>query len=165
MSTEEILGDLKREAFSGGLINASAEKLNGYAAALCHPQAFSVFGAHEFPQVCEAVRIHLLRAHIEVLQNHVVRLHDHITKLNTKNAVTQYCVIALTVVAVIATAVQTTVAIRTEQRAEAQDMQSAKAPPAQQSPTSVPTPATPQSIHPAKSKAVGARTAKEKPGS
>ena len=165
VTTLETLEHLKREAFSGSLAKASRSELEEYSAALCHSQAFAAFGSHEFPQVCETVRIHLLRAHIESLQSHVVRLHDHITKLNTKNAITQYCVIALTVAAVIAASIQTTVAIRAERRAEAQDMQSAKALPAQQPPASAPTPATPPATHPASSKAVGAKAAKANPGS
>ena len=111
MSTEEILSDLKREAFSGELSNASAEKLNRYAAALCHPQAFSVFGAHEFPQVCETVRIHLLRAHIETLQK-------HITTLNEKNALTQKLVIALTVAALLTGIPQIWLAYKADKRSE-----------------------------------------------
>ena len=52
-TTETTLAQLKREAFSGGLAKATAETLDGYAAALCHSQAFSHFGAHEYPQNCE----------------------------------------------------------------------------------------------------------------
>lgn len=110
MSTEEILSQLKRETFSGNLANASTEKLNEYAASLCHPQAFSVFGAHEFPQICETVRIHLLRAHIEVLQN-------HITSLDGKNTKLSWLVVVLTIASLIGTASQIWYADKADKRA------------------------------------------------
>jgi len=72
-TTEDTLNQLKREAFSGGLAKASSEALDKYAAALCHPQAFSIFGSHEFPQISETVRIHLLRIHIVRLQPNLQR--------------------------------------------------------------------------------------------
>jgi hypothetical protein len=111
MGTTTTLEQLKQDAFSGALGKASAATLGEYAAALCHSQAFSLFGVHEFPQISETVRIHLLRAHIESLQSHVVELHDHITTLNKSNAKIQHWVIALSVAAVIGTAVQTMTAI------------------------------------------------------
>ena len=109
-TTEETLSLLRREAFSGSLSNASTEKLNEYAAALCHSQAFSMFGAHEFPQVCETVRIHLLRAHIEVLQK-------HITTLDEKNTRLSWLVIVLTVASLIGTASQIWYADKADKRA------------------------------------------------
>jgi len=140
MTTLEVLERLKREAFSGALAKASRSELEEYSAALCHSQAFSVFGANEFPQVCETVRTHLLRSHIESLQNHVIELHGHITNLNASNAKIQRWVIVLAVASLIATAVQTTVAIRGEQREEAKNTQVAqqqKQPP-QQAPPPIP---------------------------
>lgn len=156
MSTEEILSDLKREAFSGDLVNASTEKLNGYAAALCHSQAFSAFGNHEFPQICETVRIHLLRAHIENLQ-------QHITTLDAKNTKLSWLVVGLTIASLIGTGIQSTIAIRSEARAESQDMRTEKAPQAQQLPASAPTPAIPPSTHPVESKEVDAKPRKQRP--
>ena len=145
MSTLEILERLKNEALSGALAKASAQTLEEYSAALCHSQAFSVFGASEFPQVCETVRTHLLRSHIETLQNHVVELHGHITNLNASNAKIQWWVIALAVASLIATAVQTTVAIRSEQREEAKNMQAAQQPIQQSQQAALPTHALPRS--------------------
>ena len=139
-TTEEILAQLKREAFSGGLGKASPETLDGYAAALCHSQAFSHFGAHEYPQVCETVRIHLLRAHI-------ARLQSHITDLDAKNTRLTKWVIALAVAALISTLVQTVVAIRAEVRAGSQSQSTAPTPKPQAfsapAATPVQTPSTP----------------------
>ena len=123
-TTEETLAQLKREAFSGGLGKASAETLDRYAAALCHSQAFSLFGAHEYTQICETVRIHLLRAHIALLQT-------HITDLDTKNTRLTKWVIALAMAALISALVQTIVAIRAEVRAESQLQSTAPTPKAQ----------------------------------
>lgn len=163
MSTEEILSDLKHEAFSGDLIKASTEKLNGYAAALCHSQAFSVFGAHEFPQVCETVRTHLLRAHIESLQSHVVELHNHITNLNEKNALTQKLVIVLTIVSIIGSAVQIWYAAKADEREAAKTSTVAAQPQPIQLPASAPTPAKPQANQPVASPATVGKAASGKP--
>ena len=158
----ERVKQLEKDAATGMLGSASKADLEKYLAVLCEPNAGREFSDRQFPVISETIRTLLLRAHIESLQSHVVRLHDHITKLNTKNTITQYCVIALTVAAVTAASIQTTVAIRAERRAEAQDMQSAKAPQTQQSPALAPTPATPPANHPAASRATGEKTAKEK---
>ena len=99
-TTEDILTQLKRDAFSGDLSKASKADLERYAGALCHSQAFSVFGERQFQQVCESVRIHLLRAHIDSLQR-------HITDLNAKNTKIQKWVIVLAVAALISTLFQT----------------------------------------------------------
>jgi hypothetical protein len=107
----ETITELRTAATSGTLGQASTSKLETYAAALCHPNAFGEFGSIQFPQICETVRVHLLRAHIESLQSHVVELHNHITALNKSNATIQWWVIALAVAALIAAAAQTTVAI------------------------------------------------------
>lgn len=130
-TTEDTLNQLKREAFGGALGQASPEKLEGYAAALCHSQAFAVFGTHEFPQVCETVRIHLLRAHI-------ARLQEHITALDTKNTTLTRWVIALAAAALISALVQTGVAIRAELRAGSQPIASSA------QPAAAPVPAAPQ---------------------
>ena len=161
MTTLEILERLKREAFSGVLAKASRSELEEYAAALCHSQAFSAFGNHEFPQVCETVRTHLLRAHIENLQSHVVELHDHITDLNEKNALTQKLVIVLTVVSVIGSAVQIWYAAKADERETAKTSTVAVQHQPTQLPASVPTTAKPQSNHPVASPAaVGKATNK-----
>src|SRR3989344_5977469 len=99
-TTEDILTQLKRDAFSGDLSKASKADLERYAGALCHSQAFSVFGERQFQHVCESVRIHLLRAHIDSLQR-------HITDLDAKNTKIQKWVIVLAVAALISTLFQT----------------------------------------------------------
>jgi hypothetical protein len=133
LKTKEILERLQQETVVNGLSKASKPELEEYSAALCHSQAFSVFGAHEFPQVCETVRTHLLRAHIENLQGHVTELHGHISTLNKSNAKIQWWVIALASASLIAVAVQTSVAIRGElreganiQQVESQQLQSSR---------------------------------------
>lgn len=103
----ETVARLKDESVSGALAKASKADLEAYAAALCHPNACAEMGDRLFPQICETVRVHLLRAHIESLQEHVVDLHDHITNLNRKNTKTQAWVIALAIAALISTGIQT----------------------------------------------------------
>lgn len=120
-TTADTLKELKREALSGGLANASAVTLDAYSAALCHSQAYSYFGAHEFPQICETVRIHLLRAHI-------ARLQTHITALDEKNTKLTIWVIVLAAAALISTVIQTVVVIRAEFRAGSQAQFTVSAP-------------------------------------
>lgn len=118
MSALKVLERLKREAWSGALGKASLETLNEYAAALCVPQAFSVFNSHEFPQISETVRTHLLRAHVESLQTHVVELHDHITNLNDSNTKLQKLVVVLTVASLIGTVAQVWFAAKADKKPE-----------------------------------------------
>lgn len=146
------LDDLRQQANRDGLASASTAELERYATALCFSQAFSDFGAHEYLQLCETVRTHLLRAHIETLQNHVVELHGHITELNASNAKIQRWVIALAVASLIGTAVQTSVAIRGEWREEAKNTQAAQQQKQSPQQVSLPTQGTPPSSGPAKKK-------------
>jgi len=130
--TEDTLNRLKKEAFAGGLAKASKAELEQYAAALCFSQAFSFFGAQQFPQICETVRIHLLRAHIESLQ-------AHITALDEKNTRLQHLVILLAAVAVISSGFQIYIQI------SPRSIPAALAPSAQVTPTTAqrsPTPPT-----------------------
>lgn len=108
---EEILMQLQKEAFSGALAKASTETLEEYAAALCHSQAFTAFGDRQFPQICETVRVHLLRAHIGVLQK-------HITALDAKNTMLSWLVVALTVASLIGSASQIWYAYKADKRVE-----------------------------------------------
>lgn len=141
----ETVARLKQESVRDALGHASKADLEAYAAALCNPNAFGEFGDRQFPQICETVRIHLLRAHVESLQDHVVELHNHITKLNTSNSNVQKWVIALAVASLIGTAVQVIAAIRSELRAEPPTLLSS--PPQQQStlPAATPSQALPLS--------------------
>lgn len=106
-TNKETLMQLQRDASSGALAKASTETLEEYAAALCNSNAYATMGKDEFPQICETVRIHLLRAHINSLQR-------HITDLNAKNSLTQYLVIALTLASLIGTAVQVWYAVKAD---------------------------------------------------
>jgi hypothetical protein len=118
VTTLEMLERLQREAFSGALGKADATTLEEYAAALCHSQAFTVFGERQFAQVSETVRVHLLRAHIESLQDHVGELHDHITNLNGSNTKLQKLVVVLTVASLIGTAAQVWFAAKADKSPE-----------------------------------------------
>jgi hypothetical protein len=161
----ETVAQLRKLAISGALAEASTTELEAYAAALCHPNAFGEFGAIQFPQICETVRVHLLRAHIGNLQSHVIELHDHITALNKSNAKIQWWVIALAAAALIAAVVQTTVAIRGEWREEAKNTLAAQQQKQPSQQLSAPTPAKHPSNHPASSPEAGGKTVQRKPAS
>jgi hypothetical protein len=142
-----MTGDLEavRDSInSGAIADLPAKRLEEFSIILCRSQAFTHFGASEFPQICETVRAHLLRAHIETLQDHVAELHGHITRLNKSNAKIQWWVIALAVASLIGTVVQTAVAIRGEWQEETKSTQAAQQQKQllQESPLSIP--ASPQ---------------------
>jgi hypothetical protein len=112
-----ILNELDAAIESGEIATSSKEQLNKFAIALCQSWAHNRYSqGPQYIQICETVRTHLLRAHIEKLQNHVVELHNHITSLNKKNKITQYCVIALTIAALIGTSAQVWYAKKADRR-------------------------------------------------
>lgn len=117
-ATSEILHELDVAVKTGKISESSTSDLNKFAAALCHSQAYSAFGDHEFHQICETVRTHLLRAHIETLQGHVTELHDHITNLNGSNTKLQKLVVVLTVASLIGTGAQVWFAAKADKTPE-----------------------------------------------
>ena len=106
---EGILRQIKDDVYSDNLRKADKDTLEEYEAVLCRSQAYTYFSKSEFPQICEAIRLQLLRIHIDSLQS-------HITELDDKNTSLQKWVIALAIAALISTLIQTTVAIRAEIR-------------------------------------------------
>lgn len=99
MATEDDFHAIRESLNSGAISSLPKERLEHFAVVLCHPHAFSFFGNHQFPQICETVRLHLLRAHMDILQK-------HITDLNKKNAILQVLVIALAAAALMTSAAQ-----------------------------------------------------------
>ena len=117
-TNSEIVAELKRVAISGELGSASAERLEEYSAALCNPATWELSGDGQFSQVCEAVRVHLLRAHIRNLQTHVVELHDHITDLDDKSTTLSWLVIVLTVASLFGAGGQIWYAYKADKKSE-----------------------------------------------
>lgn len=109
--TEDLLTRLQADALSGELANASAEALERYAAILCYSQAFTFFGDRQFPQICETVRVQLLRAHIGELQK-------HITSLDAKNTTLSWLVVVLTVASLLGSTAQLWFAYKADVRAD-----------------------------------------------
>lgn len=107
----EIFEQLKEDIHSGKINDAKKDTLSKYASALCHSQAFSFFGNNQYPQICELVRTNLLRSHIDSLQS-------HITDLDSKNTFLQKLVIALAGAALLGTAVQIFITLRSDARTE-----------------------------------------------
>lgn len=141
----ETMQRMKVGATTGALSSATLGELTEYAAALCHPGAYTHLNQYEFPQIGDTVRINLLRAHIELLQGHVVELHNHITTLNKSNGKLQKWVAALAVVAVIVGGVQAITAILPYAGINPPPPTVAK-PPAPTSLQSNPTPAAPPKV-------------------
>lgn len=153
MALDELMHKMKRDAVTGGLVNASMQDLTEYSAALCSPHAYSHLNVHEFPQIAETVRINLLRAHIQSLQEHVVALHDHITDLDTKNTTLQKLVVALTVASLIGTGAQVWYAAKADKIPEATASPIAIQPQAPTQPQLAPILSAPQKAHPPKQRA------------
>ena len=127
---------LRQHANRDAFATASISALEAYAVALTNSQAFSFFGAREYPQLCETVRVHLLRAHIQALQNHITKLDEKSTRLS-------WLVIVLTVVATLSAIAQTTVAIL-PYVGILPNSPTASAPQKPAAPQSAPTPPAPQ---------------------
>jgi hypothetical protein len=118
MSMTSDLDSVRESINSGAIADLPAKRLEEFSVFLCKSQAFSHFGASEFPQICETVRTHLLRAHIETLQGHVTELHDHITTLNDSNTKLQKLVVVLTVASLIGTGAQVWFAAKADKTPE-----------------------------------------------
>ncbi|MBH0180212.1 MAG: hypothetical protein HP490_00660 [Nitrospira sp.] len=92
MGTTADLEALKESINSGAISTFPTSRLEQFAVALCHSQAYTLFSERQFSQICETVRLQLLRSHIN--------------DLNEKNELTQKLVVALTVASLIGTAIQ-----------------------------------------------------------
>lgn len=99
MITEDDFRAVRDSINSGSVSTLSKAELERFAVILCHQHAFAFFGNNQFPQICETVRLHLLRAHMDALQ-------AHITDLNKKNTTLQILIIVLAAVAVLSSGVQ-----------------------------------------------------------
>jgi hypothetical protein len=99
MITEDDFRTIRESLESGAISTLPKARLEHFAVVLCHKNAFGFFGNNQFPQICETVRLHLLRAHMDALQK-------HITDLNKKNTVLQILVIALAAAALMTSAAQ-----------------------------------------------------------
>lgn len=84
---------------SGAVSTLPLPQLERFAVVLCHKNAFAFFGNNQFPQICETIRLHLLRAHVDALQ-------AHITSLNRKNTTLQILVILLATASLLSSALQ-----------------------------------------------------------
>lgn len=61
---------------SGSISTLPKAELEQFTVVLCHKNAFAFFGNNQFPQICETVRLHLLRAHMDTLQKHITDLNS-----------------------------------------------------------------------------------------
>lgn len=107
MSTFEERQSRVREIQSaietGSIGSCGCDKLCEYIAWLTEPAIQGHFNGQAYPQVCETVRLHMLRSMIEGFEQ--------------RGKAMQWWVFALSVAALLASVVQTAVAIRSEVRA------------------------------------------------
>lgn len=90
MNTENTLSTLKHSINNGTIYGASIDELKRYNSALCHSQAYTFFGNHQFPRICKTIDVMLINAHVDLFQK-------HITELNLQNTKTQRYFLALTI--------------------------------------------------------------------
>lgn len=98
-ATEDDFRTVLESVNSGAISTLPKAQLERFAVVLCHKHAFAFFGNNQFPQICETVRLHLLRAHMEALQ-------AHITDLNNKNTIVQVLVILLAAASLLSSSIQ-----------------------------------------------------------
>lgn len=95
-----------RQAIEAGTLDSlDAIQLAKYVRWLTQPAIGGHFAGNEYPQVCETVRLHMLRALIDGFEK--------------RGKAMQYWVIALAVAALLTSVVQTWVALRPESRTSA----------------------------------------------
>jgi hypothetical protein len=69
----KVLEDLNKAAQTGALATARREELERYAGALCRSRAYTFFAERQFLQICETVRLHLLRSYIDSAEQRASR--------------------------------------------------------------------------------------------
>lgn len=108
--------EIRQAIESGAIDSLNATQLAKYVRWLTQPAIGSHFSGNEYPQVCETVRLHMLRALIEGFEQ--------------RGKSMQYWVIALAVAALLTSVVQTWVALRAESSMSAPTAQTFQTPPA-----------------------------------
>lgn len=108
MSTSEERGDhvieIREFVKSGAITTASRSTLTQYSTWLCNPGARSSFSGGEHEQICELVRLHMLRTFMEEIEK--------------RNSVMQRLVIVLAVAALVVAIPQIWFAYKADKRAE-----------------------------------------------
>lgn len=99
----KLQDEISAQFEKGEVLNASDEKLQEYLMSLASGHVPNDMVRH--------------REIIRALTINYIQMKRHIDGLNRRNSFTQYCVIALTVMSLLGTAVQAIIAIRTEIRA------------------------------------------------
>ena len=107
---------------TGSISDSSSSKLAEYIAWLSEPTIQGHFNGQNYPQACETVRLHMLRAMIEGFEQ--------------RGKAMQWWVVALAVAALVTSVVQTAVAIRAEIRAAVEFAPPSQPPQSHASPSS-----------------------------
>ena len=121
---------------SGSIERSARVELVQFNAWLCHPNAGMHF-AKNYDQVCETVRLHLLRTFMDELER--------------KNSQTQKLVIALTIAALLSATVQTVVTVMAYVKPPTIELKFPTIAPVPKAPaaqSAIPTPAQPPSARP-----------------
>jgi hypothetical protein len=96
--------EIRNFVSSGAITTASRSTLTKYSTWLCNPGARSTFSGGEYEQICELVRLHMLRTFMEEIEK--------------RNSVMQYLVIVLAVAALVVAIPQIWFAYKADKRAE-----------------------------------------------
>ena len=137
VATQEQVQSVAAAVESGTIASATHAQLVDYCTWLAHRDARDHIAHSHFDQICEAVRLHLLRSYVE--------------KLEQKNAGLQKLVVVLTVATLLTSGMQIWFAYKADQKAVLVSPSSASQPQIQKTQAPVPTPETaPSSGQPTK---------------
>jgi hypothetical protein len=127
MRPQDQLDKLSQIVSSGEISNLSEDQLEKYAAALCFSAASDYFSATQFAQVCETIRLLLLKKYTEKIdkqnaemQGLNLTLQRQNTDLQSQNIKLQYVVIVLMVLTILTASIQIYVALKPNSQTEQQ---------------------------------------------
>ena len=146
---ESQVTEIRNFVSSGAIETACRSTLTKYSTWLCNPAARSSFSGGEYEQICELVRLHMLRTFMEEIEK--------------RNTFMQYLVIVLAVAALIVAIPQIWFAYKADKRAELVERKELTHNMELQSPMSVPNPSQPLAKRPDVSQEYHAKTAPLKP--
>jgi len=120
MRPQEKLDQLRQIISNGNLPSLSREELEMYADALCFSNASDYFSDRQFSQVCETIRLLLIKKYTDEIDKQTVSLQHQNLNLQKENIFLQRIVTVLMIVTVFTAAIQIYIALRPNSQLEEQ---------------------------------------------
>jgi hypothetical protein len=112
MSIQDDLDQLSQIVAYNKIGELSREDLEKYANALCFSFASDKFGKHQFPQVCETIRLLLIKKYTESVNEQNAEMQISNLNLQKQNIRLQRFVVTLMVVTILTAVIQIFVTLR-----------------------------------------------------